>query len=45
MLKDIIVEGKQALANLDASLEVEINLVEMNPKERAKFLAMEQEGR
>jgi ATP-binding protein involved in chromosome partitioning len=34
----------QALANLDASLEVDISLAEMNPEERARFLAMAQEG-
>ena len=34
----------QALANLDTSLESEINLTEMNPEERANFLSMEQEG-
>jgi ATP-binding protein involved in chromosome partitioning len=35
---------RQALANLDASLEVDVNLAEMNPEERAKFLAMAKEG-
>jgi ATP-binding protein involved in chromosome partitioning len=34
----------QALTNLDASLEIEVNLAEMNPQERAKFLAMAKEG-
>lgn len=34
----------QALANLDASLEVEVDLAEMNPEERAKFFTMAQEG-
>jgi len=44
-VKDYLVNSvRQALANLDASLEIEINLAEMNPQERAKFLAMEQEG-
>jgi len=34
----------QALANLDASLEIEVDQAEMNPEERARFLAMAQEG-
>jgi ATP-binding protein involved in chromosome partitioning len=34
----------QALANLDANLKFEVDLAEMNPEERARFLAMAQEG-
>ncbi len=37
-------EIRQALANLYVSLEFDVNLAEMNPEERAKFLAMAQEG-
>jgi hypothetical protein len=37
-------EIRQALANLDVSLEVDIKLAEMNPEERTKFLAMAQDG-
>jgi thioredoxin 1 len=44
-VKDYLLNSiRQALANLDASLEAAINLAEMNPDERAKFLTMEQEG-
>jgi len=44
-VKDYLTNSvRQALANLDASLEIDINLAEMNPQERAKFFAMEQEG-
>jgi ATP-binding protein involved in chromosome partitioning len=44
-VKDYLVNSvHQALANLDASLEIEVNLAEMSPEERAKFLAMAQEG-
>jgi len=44
-VKDYLINNvSQALANLDASLEIEVNLAEMNPEERAKFLAMAQEG-
>jgi thioredoxin 1 len=44
-VKDYLLNSiRQALANLDASLKAEINMAEMNPEERAKFLAMEQEG-
>ena len=44
-VKDYLLNSiRQALANLDTSLKAEINLAEMNPEERAKFLAMEQEG-
>ena len=35
---------RQALANLDASPEVDVKLAEMNPEERTKFFAMAQEG-
>jgi metal-sulfur cluster biosynthetic enzyme len=44
-VKDYLINSiHQALANLDASLEVEVNLAEMSPEERAKFFAMAQEG-
>ena len=44
-VKDYLINTlSQALANLDASLEVEVNLVEMNPGERTKFFAMAREG-
>jgi thioredoxin 1 len=44
-VKDYLLNSiRQALANLDASLKTEINLADMNPEERAKFLAMAQEG-
>jgi thioredoxin 1 len=44
-VKDYLLNSiRQALANLDTSLKTEINLAEMNPEERAKFLDMEQEG-
>jgi ATP-binding protein involved in chromosome partitioning len=40
----LVISIRQALANLDASLKAEINVVEMSAEERAKFLVMEQEG-
>jgi ATP-binding protein involved in chromosome partitioning len=44
-VRDYLINSvRQALANLDASLEVDVNLAEMNPEERAKFLAMAKEG-
>jgi ATP-binding protein involved in chromosome partitioning len=44
-VKDYLINNvRQALANLDASLEVEVNLAEMSPEERVKFFAMAQEG-
>jgi ATP-binding protein involved in chromosome partitioning len=43
-VRDYLINSvSQALANLDASLEVEVDLAEMNPEERARFLAMAQE--
>ena len=44
-VRDYLINSvRQALSNLDTSLEVGVNLAEMNPEERAKFLAMAQEG-
>jgi len=44
-VKDYIINSlRQTLADLDAGLEVEINLAEMTPEERARFLKMAQEG-
>lgn len=44
-VKDYLINSvRQALANLDVSLEVDVNLAEMNPEERTKFFAMAQEG-
>jgi metal-sulfur cluster biosynthetic enzyme len=44
-VKEHIVNSlRQTLAGLEAGLEVEINLVEMTPEERARFIKMAQEG-
>jgi hypothetical protein len=44
-VRDYLINSvRQALANLDETLEVDVNLAEMNPEERAKFLAMAKEG-
>lgn len=44
-IKDYLVHSiHEALARLDASPEVELNLAEMNDEERAKFFRMAQEG-
>jgi ATP-binding protein involved in chromosome partitioning len=44
-VKDYLINSiHQALANLDASLEGDVKLAEMNPEERTKFLAMAKEG-
>lgn len=44
-VKDYLINSvRQALANLDASLEVDVNLAEMDPEERTKFFAIAQEG-
>jgi len=43
-IKDYLVRSiHEALARLDASPEVELNLAEMNDEERAKFLRMAME--
>ena len=44
-VKDYLMSSiRQAITNLDMDLEVTINLTEMNPEERTKFLVMAQEG-
>ncbi len=44
-VKDYLTDSlRQALANVDASLEVEMNMAEMSEKERTKFLEMAREG-
>lgn len=44
-VRDYLINSvRQALANLDASLEVDVNLAEMDPEERTKFFAIAQEG-
>ena len=44
-VKDYIIDSlRQALATLDTSLKVEIDLVEMTPEERTRFVKMAQEG-
>jgi len=44
-VKDYLINSlHQALTNVDASLEVQLNLVEMNQEERSKFFKMAQEG-
>jgi ATP-binding protein involved in chromosome partitioning len=44
-IKDYLINSLcQALANVDASLEVEMNIAEMNEQERARFLKMAREG-
>lgn len=44
-VKDYLTDSlRQALANVDASLEVEMNMAEMSEKEHTKFLEMAREG-
>lgn len=44
-IKDYLINSlRQALANVDASLEMEMNIVEMSQDEGAKFSKMAQEG-
>ncbi len=44
-VKDYLTDSlRQALANVDANLEVEMNIAEMSEKERTKFLEMAREG-
>jgi len=44
-VRDYLMDSvRQALAKLDAGLKTDIKLAEMDSQERAKFLAMEQEG-
>jgi len=43
-IKDYLINSlRQALANVDTSLEVEMNIAEMSQDERAKFSRMAQE--
>lgn len=44
-VKDYLINSlRQALANIDASLEVKINVAEMSSGERIKFFTMAREG-
>ncbi len=44
-IRDYLVHSiREALAKLDASLEVEIKIAEMSQEERTKFLKMAREG-
>ena len=44
-VKDYLINSlRQALANVDDSLEVEVNIAEMSEDERAKFFKMAGEG-
>ncbi len=44
-VKDYLMNSiRQALANLDVSLEVTINLTQINPGERTKFFTMVKDG-
>ncbi|MBE9482098.1 MAG: DUF59 domain-containing protein [Chloroflexi bacterium] len=44
-VKDYLTDSlRQALANVETSLEVEMNMAEMSEKERTKFLEMAREG-
>ena len=44
-IKDILIKGiKKTLANQDSSIQVEINIEQMNQEERDKFAKMAKEG-
>lgn len=44
-VKDVLLESiKKALADLDSSIEVEINIKQMNEQQREKFMKMAKEG-
>ncbi len=44
-VKDVLVEStKKALADLDSSIEVEINIEQMTEQQREKFVKMAKEG-